>query len=109
MDNVNESQRRRHSVRLSGGLVGQLATEDGPASFIGHVVGELDPVTGEVSGEASGMLATAAGWSVTDLCMRLQGCLEPLRAVQVVHGGAIGGVTAYLRLPGLRGQCIPQG
>jgi hypothetical protein len=91
-------------------LAAEADTSEGPATLTGDFAGELDTLTGEIRGELLADLALEDGRLLDRMPLRLEGCLEPLRAVhfaQLIDGEVVGGVTLQVRFPLLPGQCRP--
>jgi Zn-dependent metalloprotease len=89
----------KKNIGLSGMIAGTFENDE-KASLNGEFQGELDRKTGTIRGVVKGNVALADGHYLIDLNFKLEGRLEPLRAIhftQFVNGGVVGGVTIVVK------------
>jgi hypothetical protein len=99
----------KRNVLLSGKLAGKLRMDKNEASLNdADFIGQLDPVTGKLSGKVKGNLTTRDGRLFSQMKFTLTGCLNPLRAInftQLINSEAVGGITVKVKFPRLPRQC----
>lgn len=96
---------RQMGDRISGELVVNL-TEVG--SVFGRFDGAVNAATAEIEGRLIGALTCEGTPRSQPACLRVVGCLQPLRHVsvaQLVEGNAVGGVTVQVQVPAPGQKC----